>query len=930
MNRFTIKALYTFIAVSLLCALSVSSASAGVQHEIATMLVRDNLTRSENPLSNEGKWAPFGWAASSKKTGQATAEGWAPTSSFPTVDGAYWKPLQFTDMTGSGDGVAVTKENATGSAEQVGAIWLDMPAPVSEQTGYRLAWTQNSEGTFTVKLARFEAGKETSLGEKKGVSIPKGTMLAISDLGESVTGWLGSSTTPEPLITAKDTTFSYGYVGIEGNGSSTRLTNVKASTLGPNPVLENLPILNELTEYDYPFLGGGKFSKPSWLANMGGIDESYPKGWRTRNPTKVAGGGNSGAYWNQATFSSSVNGNGVGINVREQASSLEVRHQAIWLNLSNPSLAKTGYELSWTRPLSGEYEFVLSRWTAGAQTVLASRNDVIPSFSNVYLFDKNGLLMVWVQNEFGYVLQLVAKDSTYLSGYAGFQADDGKSTEEAGSGRLTNFRAAVIPTAATATTESATKVSDAEATLNATVNPNGSNTTYQFEYGTTKGYGNDMYPIPLSVGSGSSGVPLSVSIKGLSPSTTYHFRVVARNAGGTTYSEDTLFTTTPAPSAPVNTGLPVVSPTSPAEAVPEATSNGKWSGFPAPTFTYQWQRCNASGAECVNISGATASSYTPVAADVAHTLTAVVTATNASGSAPVTSKPTETVRQLGQITEYTLPAGSAPDRITKGPEGFWYTGAAGGGLGRITSAGEVAEFSTEGVGPVGIASGAGKIWLSGTYNLAASMTTAGVVTKYTTGKGNVVDATWGPDSRAWFTATGGSLVAITKTGVLTEYALPAETSPRNITAGPDGNLWFTEGYKTNGNIGKSTTAGVVTKYSLPKEVPWDIAPGPDGNVWFTIPSSPTAKIGKMTPAGALTLYSLPGSNPYPEGISPGADGSLWFTEKNASMIGRITPSGTITTYALPAGSEPQDIAQAEDGTLWFTETGTGKIGKIVA
>ncbi|HVM58469.1 MAG TPA: hypothetical protein VMT74_13485 [Gaiellaceae bacterium] len=63
-----------------------------------------------------------------------------------------------------------------------------------------------------------------------------------------------------------------------------------------------------------------------------------------------------------------------------------------------------------------------------------------------------------------------------------------------------------------------------------------------------------------------------------------------------------------------------------------STSNGTWVGASATGFTYQWQRCDSSGASCGSIGGATASTYAVVSADVGHTLRIVVTASNVAGS----------------------------------------------------------------------------------------------------------------------------------------------------------------------------------------------------------------------------------------------------------------------------------------------------------
>jgi Ig domain of plant-specific actin-binding protein len=54
---------------------------------------------------------------------------------------------------------------------------------------------------------------------------------------------------------------------------------------------------------------------------------------------------------------------------------------------------------------------------------------------------------------------------------------------------------------------------------------------------------------------------------------------------------------------------------------------GTWSALDA-TLTYQWERCDATGANCVAVVGATAQTYAVTAADVGATLVVVVTAAN--------------------------------------------------------------------------------------------------------------------------------------------------------------------------------------------------------------------------------------------------------------------------------------------------------------
>jgi endonuclease I len=101
------------------------------------------------------------------------------------------------------------------------------------------------------------------------------------------------------------------------------------------------------------------------------------------------------------------------------------------------------------------------------------------------------------------------------------------------------------------TTNAATGVTIAAATLNASVNPNGLATTASFQWGVTASYGQTT--ASESMGSGSSALPLSANLASLVPCTTYHFRATATSSGGTTDGGDLTFTTScPAPT--VTTG----------------------------------------------------------------------------------------------------------------------------------------------------------------------------------------------------------------------------------------------------------------------------------------------------------------------------------------------------------------------------------------
>lgn len=92
-----------------------------------------------------------------------------------------------------------------------------------------------------------------------------------------------------------------------------------------------------------------------------------------------------------------------------------------------------------------------------------------------------------------------------------------------------------------AVTETATGLKTHEATLKGTVNPEGLETKYHFEYGTTTSYGSSTAEV--SAGSSTSNQTASQLVSGLLENTTYHFRLVAKNSTGTTDGEDAQFTT---------------------------------------------------------------------------------------------------------------------------------------------------------------------------------------------------------------------------------------------------------------------------------------------------------------------------------------------------------------------------------------------------
>src|SRR4029077_19956428 len=106
------------------------------------------------------------------------------------------------------------------------------------------------------------------------------------------------------------------------------------------------------------------------------------------------------------------------------------------------------------------------------------------------------------------------------------------------------------PVKPTVKTESASSIAANSATLHGLVNPNGFEVNEcKLEDGTTLPYSSSV-PCTPAPGAGTGNVAVAGAISGLQESTTYHFRVIAKNAGGTSEGADAESTTRSSP--PVN------------------------------------------------------------------------------------------------------------------------------------------------------------------------------------------------------------------------------------------------------------------------------------------------------------------------------------------------------------------------------------------
>jgi hypothetical protein len=92
--------------------------------------------------------------------------------------------------------------------------------------------------------------------------------------------------------------------------------------------------------------------------------------------------------------------------------------------------------------------------------------------------------------------------------------------------------------------ESAQYASEDSAVIEGEINPQGQAASYQVQYGTSTGYGSSAPVAPAELAASTSSKGVFVGLAGLAPGTTYHYRILASNASGTSYGPDQTFTTT--------------------------------------------------------------------------------------------------------------------------------------------------------------------------------------------------------------------------------------------------------------------------------------------------------------------------------------------------------------------------------------------------
>jgi streptogramin lyase len=188
----------------------------------------------------------------------------------------------------------------------------------------------------------------------------------------------------------------------------------------------------------------------------------------------------------------------------------------------------------------------------------------------------------------------------------------------------------------------------------------------------------------------------------------------------------------------------------------------------------------------------------------------------------------------------------------------------------------------------------------------------------------------------------GSAAVAAPIGGLKQFKVPtANSQPRAITNGSDGNRWFTEGTEFTGapaKIARITPAGDITEFAPDVAdgcnfcIITVIAQGPGGILYITS-NDPTLMRFNVATESFETPVQMPNTSALGGNLAVSAT-DVWITDFNNDMIWRYHLSdGLFTPFAV---SDPGDVAVDVAGNAWFTQPGdvnapgTSNIGRIDA
>lgn len=155
---------------------------------------------------------------------------------------------------------------------------------------------------------------------------------------------------------------------------------------------------------------------------------------------------------------------------------------------------------------------------------------------------------------------------------------------------------------------------------------------------------------------------------------------------------------------------------------------------------------------------------------------------------------------------------------------------------------------------------------------------------------------------------------VTFDGVTSQSAVPPGVRPQSVTVGSANSIW----YVFDGGVGEldSNQRTHVFPVPLPSSEPYDITRGPDGNVWFT---DGAGFVGSVSPDGRMNLVNT-GINSDPFAIVMGPDCKLYVTDDNERDLIALALDGAMKKIPLKGLSSPTIVSLGPDHRIWIGDS----------
>jgi len=480
-----------------------------------------------------------------------------------------------------------------------------------------------------------------------------------------------------------------------------------------------------------------------------------------------------------------------------------------------------------------------------------------------------------------------------------------------------NVKDATLPMLPATTTLAATNITQTAATLNGTVNASNNTTTVIFEYGTTTAYGQTINATPNIV-TGTTSTSVTASLTALQPNTSYHYRVKASCANGTSFGNDITFTTSEILVPVVTTaGISNITTTS-------ATTGGNVSADGGSTVTARgvcWGvSINPTIADSHTTNGNGLGNWVSELAGLTpYTIYFVrAYATNSAGTA------------YGNELQFTTEVGQMPTVMTATITNITPTTANGGG--NVTDQGATpvtargvcwstsssptitGSHTTDGTGTGSFTSNL-TILLSATTYYVRAYATNSAGTTY----GNQIQFTTNSDQTP--TVTTAEIINVTTTTATSGGNVTAQgTSPvtaRGVCWGTSANPSVANSHTTNGNGTGNFTSDITgltasTAYYVRAYASNATGTSYGNQVQFTTNSDQVPVVTTSNITNITTTTATSGGNVSSQGTSPvTARGVCWSTSANPTITGSYTTNGS------GLGNFTSDLTGLTPATLYF-------------